>query len=271
MIPTPTRLHFGLTWRPECAPPDSCKLPISISFASSPLVRPVGQSVIPRPIRSWRCSCSRNICREKPVFAGKVTSGVRNETNGQSWPSNTVATDPFTGQNRKFKVWQRYPAQTSGRLAAKDFVPSVSNASLHWDGSTWSLELLTFFPNQPRQGPFCSCDGREVAAVASNGPIAGSQTRTGGPVKLLCRENLALSTALFSVMSPANVSYNPCRRIDTPIAAGHTRYGTDEMDFDPVCVDDCRTVVCRVTTCAVAPSADSPVHPFGSSLRASLC
>ena len=31
--------------------------------------------------------------------------------------------------------------------------------------------------------------------------------------------------------------------VDTPIAAGHTRYGTDEMDFDPVCVDDCRTVV----------------------------
>src|ERR1700746_789354 len=36
-----------------------------------------------------------------------------------------------------------------------------------------------------------------------------------------------------------------CRRLDTPIAAGNTRYGTDEMDFDPVCVDDCRTVVCR--------------------------
>ena len=30
-----------------------------------------------------------------------------------------------------------------------------------------------------------------------------------------------------------------------PIAAGRTRYGTEEMDFDPVCVDDCRTVVCR--------------------------
>ena len=34
-------------------------------------------------------------------------------------------------------------------------------------------------------------------------------------------------------------------RFDTPIAAAHTRYGTDEMDFDRVCVDDCRTVVCR--------------------------
>jgi hypothetical protein len=43
------------------------------------------------------------ICREEPVFAGKVTCGVRNETSGQSWPSNTVATDPFTGQNRNLK------------------------------------------------------------------------------------------------------------------------------------------------------------------------
>jgi len=104
-------------------------------------------------------------------------------------------------------VWQRYPAQTSERLGAKDkdFVPSVSNASLHWDGSTWSLELLTFLPNQPRQRPFYSCDGRGVGTFASNCPIAGSQTWTGGPVKLLCRENLALSTALSSVMSPSKV------------------------------------------------------------------
>ncbi len=29
------------------------------------------------------------------MFAGKVTCGVRNETSGQSWPSNTVATDAF--------------------------------------------------------------------------------------------------------------------------------------------------------------------------------
>src|SRR5438445_9263298 len=40
------------------------------------------------------------ICREEPVFAGKVTCGVRNETSGQSWPSNTVVTDAFKGQNQ---------------------------------------------------------------------------------------------------------------------------------------------------------------------------
>src|SRR5215469_7031652 len=37
------------------------------------------------------------ICREEPVFAGKVTCGVQSGTSGQSWPSNTVATGPFTG------------------------------------------------------------------------------------------------------------------------------------------------------------------------------
>ena len=72
-----------------------------IRFFSS--CRPCRRQRIPTPIRSWRCSCSRNICREKPMFAGKVTCGVRNETSGQSWPSSTVATDPFTGQNRNSK------------------------------------------------------------------------------------------------------------------------------------------------------------------------
>src|SRR5689334_20729403 len=42
---------------------------------------------------SRRCCCSQTICREEPVFAGKVTCGVQNETSGQSWPSNTGATD----------------------------------------------------------------------------------------------------------------------------------------------------------------------------------
>src|SRR5580698_6190007 len=77
----------------------------------------------------------------------------------------------------EFKVWQRYPAQTSGRLSAKAFVPSVLNASLHWDGSTWSLELLSFLANQPRPRSFCSRDGCGVAGFC-------------GPVKLLYRENL---------------------------------------------------------------------------------
>src|ERR1700731_2699572 len=115
----------------------------------------VGHSVIPTPIRSWRCSCSRNICREKPVFAGKVTCGVRNETSGQSWPSSTVATDPFTGQNRNSNVaavsttnvWA-FSGQRLCTFLFKRFVE-------HWEAARG----VTFFPNQPRQRPFYICDG----------------------------------------------------------------------------------------------------------------
>src|SRR4029077_13122941 len=64
------------------------------------------------------------------------------------------------------QTWQRCPAQTSGRLAAKDFVPSFSNASLNiGNGSTWSLEFPTFLRNQPRQRSFYGCDGRRVGAL----------------------------------------------------------------------------------------------------------
>jgi hypothetical protein len=119
-------------------------------------------------------SCSRNICREKPVFAGKVTCGFRNETSGQSWPSNTVATDPFTGQNRNSKCGSGIQHKRLGGWRPKILYLTVSNASLHRDGSTWSLELLTFLANQPRQRPLCSCDGRGIGAFASNCPIAGA-------------------------------------------------------------------------------------------------
>ena len=55
--------------------PDSCKLPISNSFASSPLVDPIGHSlIIPTLIRSWRCSVSldnmlrrTSVCRKSDM------------------------------------------------------------------------------------------------------------------------------------------------------------------------------------------------------------
>ena len=77
-------------------------------------------------------------------------------------------------------MWQRCPAQTSGRLAAKDFVPSVSNASLHWDGSTGSLQFLIFLPNQPRQRPFYSRDGRGVGAL--EGPVFSEVSFEGSAI-----------------------------------------------------------------------------------------
>src|SRR5499427_6476034 len=53
----------------------------------------------------------------------------------------------------------------------------------------------------------------------------------------------ALDGPVLSAVSFECSAIIRARRVDTPIAAGHTRYGTDEMDFDPVCVDDCRTAV----------------------------
>src|SRR5713101_5345868 len=108
-----------------------------------------------------------------------------------------VATDPFTGKTG-IQTWQRCPAQTSGRLAAKDFVPSFSSASLNIGmAARGVLSSLPFSPINLDKGP----SAVELPRFASNCPIASSQTWTGGPVKLLCRDNLALSTALSSVMS----------------------------------------------------------------------
>ncbi len=104
------------------------------------------------------------------------------------------------------QTWQMCPAQTSGRLAAKDFVPSVSNASLNIGmAARGVLSSLPFSPITVDNGPSAAAMVVELPRFASNCPIASSQTWTGGPVKLLCRENLALSTALSSVMSPSKV------------------------------------------------------------------
>jgi hypothetical protein len=141
----------------------------SISFASSPLGGPVGHSVIPTPIRSWRCSCSRNICREEPLFAGKVTSGVRNETSGQSWPSNTVATDPFTGQNRN-SVWQRYPAQTSGGWRPKTLYLAFQTLRYIGMAARGVLSSLPFSPINLDKGPSAAAMVVELPGFASNCP-----------------------------------------------------------------------------------------------------
>src|SRR6266478_5444780 len=61
----------------------------------------------------------------------------------------------------------------------------------------------------------------------------------------LSRELGALEGPVLSDVSFEGSAIIRAGGVDTPIAAGHTKYGTDEMDFDPVCVDDCRTVVCR--------------------------
>ena len=71
------------------------------------------------------------ICREEPVFAGKVICGVRNETSGQSWRSNTVATDPFTGQNRNSKCSSSIQHKRLGGWRPKTlYLRSVSENSV---------------------------------------------------------------------------------------------------------------------------------------------
>ena len=72
----------------------------------------------------------------------------------------------------EFEVWQRYPAQTSGRFAAEDkhSVPSVSNASVHGDGSRWSLSSLPFSPINLDKGPSAAAMVVELPGFASNCP-----------------------------------------------------------------------------------------------------
>src|SRR5215472_9002828 len=105
---------------------------------------------------SRRCSAHRTICREEPAFAGKVTCGVRSETSGQSWPSNMVATDPFTAQSRNSKCgsaiqqkrlggWQPetttlyLPSQTLRYIGAS---ARVVLSSLPYPQSTYTKALL---------------------------------------------------------------------------------------------------------------------------------
>ena len=146
-----------------------------------------------------------NICREKPVFAGKVTCGVRNETSGQSWPSSTVATDPFTGRNRNSKWGSGIQHKRLGGWWPKTLYLPFQTLRYIGMAARGVLSSLPFSPITIDKGPSAAAMVVELPRFASNCPIASSQTWTGGPVKLLCRESLALSTALSSVMSPSKV------------------------------------------------------------------
>jgi hypothetical protein len=133
------------------------------SYQYLPFVGPVGHSVIPTPMRPRPCSCSGNICREKPGFAGKVTCGFRSETSGQSWPSNTVATESVHRAKPEFKMWQRHPAQTSERL---EIGASAWNAGGEDDFSNC---LESGFGGLCRQVPPISQPSSSVHPVFSRG------------------------------------------------------------------------------------------------------
>src|SRR6266478_5356602 len=103
-----------------------------------------------------------------------------------------------------FKVWQRYPAQTSERLAVKDLYFPFQTLSYIGMAARGVLSSLPFSLINLDKGATAAMD-LELARWPATAPIAGSQTWTGGPVKWLCRESLVLSTALSSVMSPSKV------------------------------------------------------------------
>src|ERR1700689_2781751 len=118
-----------------------------------------------------------NICREQPVFAGKVTCGVRNETSGQSWPSNTVVTDLFTGQNRNSKCGSGVQHKRLGG----------------WRPKTLYLPFQTLrYIGMAAPGVFSSL---------SFSPINRDKGRSTAPLDW----GLALSKALSSVKSPSKV------------------------------------------------------------------
>jgi hypothetical protein len=170
---------FSTAWRHASAgPPDSCVLGDAPAHGT--------------------------ICREEPVFAGKVTCGVRNETSGQSWPSNTVATDPFTGQNRNSKCGSGIQHKRLGGWRPKTLYLPFQTLRYIGMAARGVLSSLPFSLINLDKGATAAMD-LELARWPATAPIAGSQTWTGGPVKWLCRESLVLSTALSSVMSPSKV------------------------------------------------------------------
>ena len=99
---------------------------------------------------------------------------------------NIAVADPFTGQNQSKVVAVSSNKRLGGwRLKTH----SVSNASLSIDGEHRESESLYLFLNQPDKAS--STAAMDVAgAFASNCPDCWFVNLTGGPVKLLCRENL---------------------------------------------------------------------------------
>jgi hypothetical protein len=133
----------------------------------------------PRFMCSWRCSCSRNICREEPVFAGKVTCGVRNGTSGQSWPSNTVATDRFTRQNRNSKCGSGIRHKRLGRCRPKILYLPFQMFRYIGMAARGVLSSLSFSPINLDKGP---CTAAMDVGLARLPATARLPVRKPGPV-----------------------------------------------------------------------------------------
>ena len=141
------------------------------------------------------------------MFAGKVTCGVRNETSGQSRPSNLLPRIRSQGKTGIQSVAAVIQHKRLGGWRPKTETLDLPFQTLRYIGmaARGVLSSLPFSPINLDKGPSTAAMDVGLARLPGNCPIAGSQTWTGGPVELLCRENLALSTALSSVMSPSKV------------------------------------------------------------------
>ena len=131
-----------------------------------------------------------------------MTCGVRNETSGQSWLSNTVATDPFTGQNRNAKCGSGIQHKRLGGWRPETL--DLLFQALRYIGmaARGVLGSVPFSPINLDKVPSTAAMDVGLARLPATARLP---VRKPGPVKLLCRENLALSTALSSVMSPSKV------------------------------------------------------------------
>ena|ERR1700728_7566 len=95
---------------------------------------------------------------------------------------------------------------TSGRLAAKDVVTSVSTLGYIGMAARGVLSSLPFSPINLDKGPSAAAMVVELPHLLATARLpARNEAELIGPVKLLCQENLALPTALSSVMSPSKV------------------------------------------------------------------
>src|SRR5215469_15584198 len=106
------------------------------------------------------------ICRGEPVFAGKVICGVRNETSGQSWPLNTVATDRSVHRAKpEFEVWQRMQHKRLGGWRPKTLYLPFPTLGYIGMAARGVLSSVPFSPINLDKGPSTAAMDVELARL----------------------------------------------------------------------------------------------------------
>jgi hypothetical protein len=115
---------------------------------------------------------------------------------------NTVATDPFTEQNQNSKCGSGIQHKRLGGGRPKTLHLPFQTLRYIGMAARGVLSSLPFSPINLDKG------ASTVAMDVGSGRLPATArlpARKPGPVKLLCRESLALSTVLSSVMPPSKV------------------------------------------------------------------